>query len=158
MRAPVHRARSEYADALRRCASVAPVELWSPQFVHMIIESPSTLEYTERMRAACFLFGNGCSANDVRAILLHRMRDKAARGNLEFGLASATLLDDGSLILVGNGGSVLRLKGKGFTRKNGTRGDQLVTLEIQLPEQLDELAERLDGWKDESDPRSKLGV
>ncbi|HCS18058.1 MAG TPA: molecular chaperone DnaJ, partial [Erythrobacter sp.] len=32
------------------------------------------------------------------------------------------------------------------------------TLEIQLPEQLDELAERLDGWKDESDPRSKLGV
>lgn len=57
-----------------------------------------------------------------------------------------------------NGGSVLRLKGKGFTRKNGTRGDQLVTLEIQLPEQLDELAERLDGWKDESDPRSKLGV
>ena len=56
-----------------------------------------------------------------------------------------------------NGGSVLRLKGKGFTRKNGTRGDQLVTLEIQLPEQLDELAERLDGWKDESDPRSKLG-
>ncbi|NIJ62291.1 DnaJ-class molecular chaperone [Erythrobacter flavus] len=57
-----------------------------------------------------------------------------------------------------NGGSVLRLKGKGFTRKNGTRGDQLVTLEIQLPEQLGELAERLDGWKDESDPRSKLGV
>ena len=57
-----------------------------------------------------------------------------------------------------NGGSVLRLKGKGFTRKNGTRGDQLVTLVIQLPEQLDELAERLDGWKDESDPRSKLGV
>ena len=57
-----------------------------------------------------------------------------------------------------NGGSVLRLKGKGFTRKNGTRGDQLVTLEIQLPEQLDELAERLNGWKDESDPRSKLGV
>ena len=57
-----------------------------------------------------------------------------------------------------NGGSVLRLKGKGFTRKNGTRGDQLVTLQIQLPEQLDELAERLNGWKDESDPRSKLGV
>lgn len=84
MRAPVHRARSEYADALRRCASVAPIELWPPQFVHMIIESPSTLEYTERMRAACFLFGNGCSANDVRAILLHRMRDKSARGNLEW--------------------------------------------------------------------------
>ena len=57
-----------------------------------------------------------------------------------------------------SGGTVLRLKGKGFTRKTGTRGDQLVTLEIQLPDTLDELAKRLDGWKDESDPRSKLGV
>lgn len=33
---------------------------------------------------------------------------QGARGALEFGLASATLLDDGSLVLVGNGGSVLR--------------------------------------------------
>lgn len=57
-----------------------------------------------------------------------------------------------------HGGTVLRLKGKGFSRKNGTRGDQLVTLEIQLPENLDELAKRLEGWKDDSDPRSKLGV
>ena len=57
-----------------------------------------------------------------------------------------------------HGGTVLRLKGKGFTRKNGTRGDQLVTLEIQLPDKLDELAKRLEGWKDEGDPRSKLGV
>ena len=57
-----------------------------------------------------------------------------------------------------SGGTVLRLKGKGFTRKDGTRGDQLVTLEIQLPANVDELAKRLDGWKDESDPRSKLGV
>ena len=57
-----------------------------------------------------------------------------------------------------DGGSTLRLKGKGFTRKNGTRGDQLVTLEIQLPADLAELAKRLDGWKDESDPRSNLGA
>ena len=57
-----------------------------------------------------------------------------------------------------DGGTVLRLKGKGFTKKNGTRGDQLVTLEIQLPGDLAELAKRLEGWKDDSDPRSKLGV
>ena len=57
-----------------------------------------------------------------------------------------------------SGGSVLRLKGKGFSKKDGSRGDQLVTLEIQLPADLGELAKRLDGWKDESDPRSKLGV
>lgn len=57
-----------------------------------------------------------------------------------------------------SGGTVLRLKGKGFSKKDGNRGDQLVTLEIQLPSDLGELAKRLDGWKDESDPRSKLGV
>jgi len=57
-----------------------------------------------------------------------------------------------------HGGTVLRLKGKGFTRKNGTRGDQLVTLEIQLPDDLGELAKRLEGWKDEGDPRARLGV
>ncbi len=57
-----------------------------------------------------------------------------------------------------DGGTVLRLKGKGFTKKSGGRGDQLVTLEIQLPESLDTLAKRLEGWKDDSDPRSKLGV
>ena len=57
-----------------------------------------------------------------------------------------------------NGGTVLRLKGKGFTRKDGSRGDQLVTLEIQLPKDLGELAKRLDGWKDESDPRADLGA
>ncbi len=61
-----------------------------------------------------------------------------------------------------SGGSVLRLKGKGFSQKNGERGDQLVTLEIAIPEPgsaaLTELAKHLDGWKDTSDPRSILGV
>ena len=57
-----------------------------------------------------------------------------------------------------SGGTVLRLKGKGFTRKGGQRGDQLVTLEIQLPQDLTELARRLEGWKDEGEPRGKLGA
>ena len=54
------------------------------------------------------------------------------------------------------GGTVLRLKGKGFTRKDASRGDQLVTLEIQLPADMAELARRLEGWSDESDPRGAL--
>ena len=57
-----------------------------------------------------------------------------------------------------NGGTVLRLKGKGFSRKGGSRGDQLVTLEIFLPDDLPELAKRLEGWQDESDPRADMGV
>ena len=55
-------------------------------------------------------------------------------------------------------GRTLRLKGRGFTRKDGTRGDQLVTLEIALPEADAELARRLEGWRDSRDLRARLGV
>jgi DnaJ-class molecular chaperone len=55
-------------------------------------------------------------------------------------------------------GRTLRLKGKGMSRKDGTRGDQLVTLEIQLPEGDDDLAKRLEGWRDGRNLRAKLGV
>ncbi|MNC43229.1 hypothetical protein D3C75_920810 [compost metagenome] len=50
---------------------------------------------------------------------------KAARGTLEFGLASATLLDDGSLVLVGNGGSVLRSSDDGQTFSVYNRADRI---------------------------------
>jgi DnaJ-class molecular chaperone len=57
-------------------------------------------------------------------------------------------------------GKTLRLKDKGFSRKDGTRGDQLVTLEIQLPEGEAgaDLAARLEGWSDSRALRSRLGV
>lgn len=55
-------------------------------------------------------------------------------------------------------GRTLRLKGKGMTRKDGSRGDQLVTLEIDLPVGDADLAQRLDGWRDSRDLRAKLGV
>jgi DnaJ-class molecular chaperone len=69
---------------------------------------------------------------------------------------------DGPVMLTvaaGSGsGKVLRLKGKGFSRKDGGRGDQLVTLEIELPGDVAELATRLEGWSDASNPRGRLGV
>ncbi len=59
-------------------------------------------------------------------------------------------------------GKTLRLKDKGMTRKDGTRGDQLITIEVQLPdagsEDAAELARRLDGWQDTRNPRSRMGV
>ncbi|MBS0483084.1 MAG: DnaJ domain-containing protein [Proteobacteria bacterium] len=59
-------------------------------------------------------------------------------------------------------GKTLRLKGKGFSRKDGQRGDQLVTLEVQLPEGASDygadLARRLEGWHDPRDLRARLGV
>ena len=68
---------------------------------------------------------------------------------------------DGAVMLTvaaGSGsGKVLRLKGRGFSNKSGGRGDQLVTLQIQLPDDLTDLAARLDGWKDESPLRQRFG-
>lgn len=55
-------------------------------------------------------------------------------------------------------GKTLRLGGKGFTRKDGSRGDQLVTLEVQLPESDADLIQRLEGWRDPRNLRARLGV
>lgn len=57
-------------------------------------------------------------------------------------------------------GKVLRLRGRGFHKKDGTRGDQLVTLMIDLPVDNAALAEFVRGWKDQdkSNPRSNMGV
>ncbi|UIP07384.1 DnaJ domain-containing protein [Erythrobacter sp. SDW2] len=57
-----------------------------------------------------------------------------------------------------SGGTVMRLGGKGFSDKSGKRGDQLVKLEISLPEDLTELSERLKDWNDSANPRVILGV
>ena len=46
-----------------------------------------------------------------------------------------------------NTGSVLRLRGKGVKRADGSAGDEYVTLKIVLPEGGDaELADFLRGW------------
>ena len=55
---------------------------------------------------------------------------------------------------------MLRLKGKGFTGKGGQRGDQLVTLMIDVPADDAELARFVEGWsrKGKGNPRGGLGV
>jgi DnaJ-class molecular chaperone len=55
-------------------------------------------------------------------------------------------------------GKVLRLKGRGFHRKDGSRGDQLVTLMIDLPADDSTLGEFVQGWQDNRNPRGRLGV
>jgi len=56
-------------------------------------------------------------------------------------------------------GKVLRLKGKGFTGKNGQRGDLLATLMVDVPDDA-ELARFLEGWsqRGKTNPRASLGV
>ncbi|MDN4631461.1 DnaJ C-terminal domain-containing protein [Sphingomonas sp. PsM26] len=57
-------------------------------------------------------------------------------------------------------GKMLRLRGRGFHRKDGTRGDQLVTLMVDLPVGDDALIEFVQGWKDRDlgNPRGDMGV
>ncbi|MEN2786447.1 DnaJ C-terminal domain-containing protein [Sphingomonas qilianensis] len=55
-------------------------------------------------------------------------------------------------------GKTLRLRGRGFHRKDGTRGDQLVTLMVDLPAEDTALAEFVRGWNDPRNPRANLGV
>jgi len=55
-------------------------------------------------------------------------------------------------------GKVLRLKGRGFHGKSGTRGDLLVTLVIDLPADDAALTEFAKTWSDTRNPRAKLGV
>jgi len=55
-------------------------------------------------------------------------------------------------------GKVLRLKGRGFVGKDGKRGDQLVTVEIDIPSEDPELQRFAESWSGGGNPRARLGV
>ena len=55
-------------------------------------------------------------------------------------------------------GKVLRLKDRGFAAKDGKRGDQLVTVEVNLPADDAELQRFAEGWNGGGNPRAALGV
>ena len=55
-------------------------------------------------------------------------------------------------------GKLLRIKGRGFTGKDGARGDQLVQLAIDIPKDNEELHKFAAEWQDGGNPRASLGV
>jgi DnaJ-class molecular chaperone len=55
-------------------------------------------------------------------------------------------------------GKVLRLKGRGFTARDGKRGDQLVTVEIDVPSSDPQLQKFAEEWEGGGNPRASLGV
>src|ERR1043165_8200602 len=55
-------------------------------------------------------------------------------------------------------GKVLRLKGRGFAGKDGKRGDQLVTVEVDVPSDDAELQRFAESWSGGGNPRAGLGV
>ena len=69
---------------------------------------------------------------------------------------------DGAVMLTvpkgSSSGKLLRLKGRGFTAKDGHRGDQLVQLAIDLPAGDAELERFAGEWSGGGNPRAALGV
>jgi DnaJ-class molecular chaperone len=55
-------------------------------------------------------------------------------------------------------GRVLRIKGRGFTDKAGKRGDQLITVMIDIPSADTELEAFAERWNGGGNPRASLGV
>jgi len=55
-------------------------------------------------------------------------------------------------------GKLLRLKGRGFTGKDGQRGDQLVMLSVDLPAGDADLERFAAEWQAQGNPRAALGV
>jgi len=55
-------------------------------------------------------------------------------------------------------GKTLRLKGRGFHKKGGARGDQLVTLIIDIPANDAALKAFVESWQSPGNPRASLGV
>ena len=55
-------------------------------------------------------------------------------------------------------GKVLRIKGRGFADKTGVRGDQLVTLSIEIPADDSALERFVAEWNDSSNPRAAMGL
>jgi DnaJ-class molecular chaperone len=55
-----------------------------------------------------------------------------------------------------NGGQQLRLKNRGFHTKAGTRGDLIITLRIDIPDNDDALVQFVKDWQPAYDPRSEM--
>ncbi len=69
---------------------------------------------------------------------------------------------DGAVMLTvpkgSTSGKLLRLKGRGFTGKDGQRGDQLVMLSVDLPADDPKLERFAAEWQAPGNPRAALGV
>lgn len=96
--------------------------------------------------------------DDVRLDLPIRL-DEAVKG----GRVKVPTVEGAVMLTIPAGsssGKVLRLKGRGFHGRGGGRGDQLVTLMIDIPAADPALASFVEGWESEQarNPRAGLGV
>jgi DnaJ-class molecular chaperone len=94
--------------------------------------------------------------DDVRLNLPITLKEAVAGGSVR-----APTVDKPVMLTIPKGtssGKTLRLKGKGFHKKDGTRGDQLITLLIDVPADDAALQQFVAGWNDMRNPRAAMGV
>jgi DnaJ-class molecular chaperone len=94
--------------------------------------------------------------NDIRLDLPVTLKEAVLGGKVK------VPTPDGPIMLTiprgSSSGKVLRIKGRGFTGKSGKRGDQLVSLEVDLPSGDEELQAFVERWNGGGNPRASLGV
>ena len=94
--------------------------------------------------------------NDIRLNLPVTLKEAVLGGKVK------VPTPDGPVMLTipkgSSSGTVLRLKGRGFTDKTGKRGDQLVNIVVDLPAGDAELEEFAERWTGDGNPRAPLGV
>ncbi len=97
----------------------------------------------------------GRDGNDIRLDLPVTLREAV------LGAKVKVPTPDGPVMLTvpkgSTSGKVLRIKGRGFTDRNGRRGDQLVTLEVDLPSGDRELEAFAERWNGPGNPRPPSG-
>ena len=96
--------------------------------------------------------------DDVRLDLPINLAEAVLGGSIK-----APTVDKPVMLTIPKGttsGKTLRLKGKGFHKKAGGRGDQLVTLMIDIPAQDEALTSFVEGWATQGagNPRGAMGV
>jgi len=96
--------------------------------------------------------------DDVRLDLPVRLDEAVAGGKIKVPTVEGAVML--SVPPGSSSGKVLRLKGRGFHRRDGTRGDQLVTLMVDIPAGDEALKQFVESWQGDKarNPRASLGV
>ena len=114
--------------------------------------------------------GDAIVTIDIRPHRFFRRDEDDVRLDLPIGLDEAIkgaqvkvpTVDGAVMLTVPKGsssGKTPRLKGRGFHRKDGSRGDQLVTLMVDIPSEDKELQDFVENWSGAGgNPRAGLGV
>jgi len=169
-----YRLEVDFLDAINGCKR----QVTLPDGAPLAVTIPPGIQHGQvlRLRGKGHIGPRGAAAGDalievrVRPHPLFRRDGDDIRLELPLPLHQAVLggavkvpTPSGSVNLVippwSTSGTVLRLRAKGVRRADGTRGDQLVTIKIMLPDERDEALERfMKQWRPQARAKQATGT